>query len=64
MIVLSCGQPPPTVTSEKVNVGVASQLSVPVGEPVVAGRVLAVHWIVILGGHVMEGAPESMTEMI
>lgn len=39
----SCGQPPPTVTSVKVIVGVASQLSVAVAVPVFAGNVLAVH---------------------
>lgn len=64
VIVLSCGQPAPTVTSEKVNVGVASQLSVAVGDPVAAGSVLAVHCMVIFGGQVMVGAPESITEMI
>lgn len=42
-MVLSCGQAPPVSTSEKENTGVASQLSVAVGLPVVAGRVLAVH---------------------
>ena len=43
---------------------VASQLSVPVGDPVVAGSVLAVHWIVTFWGHEIEGAPESMTAII
>jgi hypothetical protein len=43
VIVLSCGQAPPTVTSLKVTVGVASQLSVEVAVPVLAGKVLAVH---------------------
>lgn len=43
VIVPSCGHAPPTITSEKENEGVASQLSVAVGFPVVPGRVLAVH---------------------
>jgi hypothetical protein len=43
VMVLSCGQDPATVTSVKVKVGVPSQLSVPVGFPVLAGAVLAVH---------------------
>ena len=38
-----CGQFPPVVTSLKVIVGVASQLSVAVAVPVLAGNVLAVH---------------------
>ena len=42
-IVLSCGHAPPTVTSLKVKDAVASQLSVAVGVPVLAGNVLAVH---------------------
>jgi hypothetical protein len=43
VIVLSCGHAPPTLTSVEVIVGVASQLSVAVAVPVVAGKVLAVH---------------------
>lgn len=43
VMVLSCGHEPPTVTSLKVKDVVASQLSVAVGVPVFAGKVLAVH---------------------
>ena len=43
VIVSLCGQFPPAVTSLKVIVGVASQLSVAVAVPVFAGNVLAVH---------------------
>ena len=43
VMVLSCGHAPPTDTSLDVMVGVASQLSVAVALPVVAGNVLAVH---------------------
>lgn len=43
VIVLSCGHVPPTVTSLKVKVRETSQLSVPVGVPVLAGNVLAEH---------------------
>ena len=42
-------------------VGVASQLSFDVGEPVDAGKVLAVHRIVIFAGQVMTGATLSIT---
>ena len=56
MIVYSCGHPPAMVTSVKVIAAVASQLSVPVAEPVLAGNVLAVHKMVIFAGHVMAGA--------
>ena len=51
VIVLSWGQAPPTLTSLKMTVGVASQLSLAVGLPVFAGNVLAVHSIVTFGGH-------------
>jgi hypothetical protein len=43
VIVLACGHDPLTVTSLKVIVGTASQLSAEVGLPVLAGAVLAVH---------------------
>ena len=56
LIVLSCGHAPATVASRKVNAGLPSQLSVPVGLPVLAGSVLAVHWIVTLGGQLIDGA--------
>src|SRR4030095_9943919 len=52
------------VTSLKVINGVASQLSVSVALPVLAGNVLAVHSIVIFGGHVIIGASLSSTVMI
>ena len=39
----SCGHIPPTVTSVKVGVTLASQLSVAVADPVVAGAVLEPH---------------------
>jgi hypothetical protein len=52
------------VTSLKVIAGVLSQLSVAVALPVLAGNVLAVHSIVIFGGHVINGAWLSSTEMI
>lgn len=63
MIVLSCGQAPPTVTSLKVIVGVASQ-STAVAVPVFAGNVLAVHWIVTLGGQVNTGGVLSSTTIV
>lgn len=43
VIVFACGHDPLTVTSLKVTVGAASQLSADVGLPVVAGAVLSVH---------------------
>ena len=64
VIVNSCGHDPPIVTSLKVIPGVVSQLSVAVALPVLAGNVLAVHSIVIFGGHVITGAWLSSTEMI
>src|SRR6188768_929695 len=56
MIVNSCGQAPPTVTSLKLMIGVASQSSVAVALPVSAGSVLAVHSIVMFTGQVISGA--------
>jgi hypothetical protein len=64
VMVLSCGQMPPTVTSLKVTVGVPSQLSVAVAVPVLAGSVLAVHWMVILAGQLNTGATLSSTIMV
>jgi hypothetical protein len=52
------------VTSLNVTVGVASQLSVAVAVPVLAGKVLAVHWIVTLAGQVIAGAPLSVTMIV
>ena len=63
-MVLSCGHPPATVTSLKVMVGVASQLSDAVAFPVFAGSVLAVHWIVILGGQVIDGPTVSALTIV
>ena len=62
-MVLSCGQMPPTVTSLKVIVGVASQ-SVAVADPVLAGNVLAVHCIVTLIGQVITGGVLSSTTIV
>src|SRR4030095_1120572 len=64
VIVNSSGHTPPTVTSLNVIAGVLSQLSVAVALPVLAGNVLAVHSIVIFGGHVINGAWLSSTEMV
>jgi hypothetical protein len=47
-----------------VTVGVASQLSLEVAVPVLAGAVLAVHWMVTFGGHTMDGAWLSSTNMV
>src|SRR5262245_52614704 len=55
VIVRSCGHEPATVTSLNVNVAVASQLSVAVGLPVLAGAVLALHCTVVFGGQVITG---------
>jgi hypothetical protein len=60
----SCGHPAPEVTSEKVIVGVASQLSVAVAKPVLAGAELALQVMVILAGQVIAGAALSSTNMI
>lgn len=64
MIVRSCAHTPATVTSVKVTVGVPSQLSVAVAVPVLAGKVLAVHNMVILAGQVMTGATLSSTKIV
>jgi hypothetical protein len=64
LIVLSCGQDPPTVTSLKAMVGVPSQLSVAVAVPVLAGNVLAVHCMVTLPGHTIDGAALSSTMIV
>ena len=48
----------------KVTAGAASQLSVAVAVPVLAGNVLAVHSIVTLIGHVMTGGVLSSTVII
>ena len=53
VMVSSCGHAPATVASLKVKEIDKSQLSVAVGVPVLAGKVLAEHWIVILAGHVI-----------
>ena len=45
-------------------VGVMSQLSVEVAVPVLAGNVLAVHWIVILAGQVTDGTVLSSMVMV
>ena len=53
------------VTSVDVMVGVGSQLSVAVAVPFVPpGAVLAVHSIVIFGGHVITGGVLSSTKMV
>jgi hypothetical protein len=64
VIVYAWAHAPAVVTSVYVTVGVGSQVSVPVAEPVLAGKVLAVHWIVTLGGQVMAGGVLSSTVMI
>ena len=64
VIVLSCAQAPATVTSVKVTSGVPSQLSVAVAEPVLAGNVLAVHWMVTFAGQVTTGATLSSTKIV
>lgn len=64
MIVYSCGQAPPTVTSVEVMVGVTSQLSVAVATPLITGAVLAVHWMVIFEGQVITGGVLSSTKMV
>jgi hypothetical protein len=64
LIVLSCGHAPAIVASVKVTVGVTSQLSVAVADPVFAGAVLAVHKMVTFPGQVMDGATLSSTMMV
>jgi hypothetical protein len=63
LIVYSCGQPPATVTSEEVIVGVPSQLSVAVAVPVFAGNVLSVQSTVMFAGQVIAGPASSVTSM-
>ena len=62
-MVLSCGHPPPTMTSVDVMVGVRSQ-SVAVAMPVLAGNVLAVHSMVMFAGQVIAGGVRSFTIMV
>src|SRR6186997_1142561 len=64
VIVDSCGHAPAIEASLKVKLGVPSQLSVAEGEPVLAGKVLAVHWMVILAGQVMTGGVLSSTKIV
>lgn len=52
-----------TITSVDVMLNV-EQLSVAVAEPVAAGKVLAVHCIVTLAGHDIDGGEVSCTVMI
>ena len=52
-----------TETSEKVSAGVSPSGSFAVGEPVKAGRVLAVHPIVTLAGQVMVGGISTVRLM-
>jgi hypothetical protein len=47
----------------KVKVRETSQLSVPVGVPVLAGNVLAEHWTGSIAGQTMEGGEKSVTIM-
>lgn len=63
LIVYSCGQAPPTVTSLEVIFGVGSQ-SVAVADPVLSGSELAVHSMVILAGQVITGARLSSISII
>jgi hypothetical protein len=60
----SWGQEPAVITSLYITVGDASQLSVEVADPVLAGDVLAVHSMVILAGHNRLGTVLSSTVMI
>jgi hypothetical protein len=60
LLFFPAGQVPATVTSLKVNNNEASQASVPVGLPVLAGKVLAEHWIVTLGGQLILGGVLSL----
>jgi hypothetical protein len=62
IMVRSCGQSPGRIASVKV-IARVEQLSVAVADPVVAGSVLAVHWMVTLTGHIIEGAVLSSTVM-
>src|SRR5687767_14371009 len=62
--VYSCGQSPPVVLLEYVTIGEGSQLSVEVAEPVAAGKVFVLHWIVTLGGHDTDGEMLSSSVMV
>lgn len=64
VMVSSCGHAPPTVTSVEVMVGVASQLSVAVAFPVLPGKVLAVHSMVVLAGHEIAGGTLSSITIV
>jgi hypothetical protein len=66
VIVNSWGQAPAVATSVEVMVTDASQLSVAVAVPLEPpGAVLAVHWIVILGGqNVITGGVLSSTKIV
>ena len=64
VIVCASGQFPPEVTSEKVIVGVPSQLSVAVAVPVEPGAVLSLQLIVTFAGQVMAGAVLSSTNIV
>jgi hypothetical protein len=63
VIVFSWGHPPATITSVLV-IEIVEQLSVAVAVPVLAGSVLAVHWIVTLGGQIIVGEALSSTTMV
>ena len=65
LIVYSCGQAPPVVTSLKSTAGAGSQLSEAVAEPVLAGSVLSSHSTVMLAGQrVITGGVLSSTVMV
>jgi hypothetical protein len=64
VIVLSCVHTPATVTSLKVTAGALLQLSEAVAVPVLAGKVLAVHSIVIFGGHEITGGTLSSMKIV
>ena len=59
LIVRSCGHVPATLVCVNVIVTFGSQLSIPVAVPVVAGRVLDVQLIVMLGGQLITGTTLS-----
>ena len=52
------------MTSVKVTIGDASQLSVEVGLPVITGSVLWLQRMVIFAGHVIAGATLSVTKIV
>jgi hypothetical protein len=64
VMVNSCGHAPATVTSLKVGITLASQLSVAVADPVAAGAELVLHSIVIFCGQVITGDVVSSTNMV